>query len=607
MGYQQSSKRGPKYSGYATSISVNGETVYFKVKTDATDYRLDIYRLGYYPIDETGMLLPVGRGARKVASITPSVPLPQTQPDEPLREKDADGNDPSGLADYGNWAVSAHWDVPNDATSGVYIARLVRQDTQLDPPPASHIVFIVRDDEGSSDLLFQTSDTTWHAYNCWPADSSGVCRGNSLYDGLVVGRARAYKVGYNRPFATRGDYYRWSFLFWAEYPMIRWLERNGYDVSYFTGVDSDLRGDKILKHKVFPSVGHDEYWSKRQRDNVESARDLGVHLAFFSGNEVFWKTRWEESLDGSRTPNRTLVCYKETHAKAKIDPASEWTGTWRDPRFSPPADGGRPENELVGAIFTVNGPIYRELTVPSAYGRVRFWRNTDIAALPPGDTYAFAPGILGYEWGEDLDNGFRPKGVLHLSLSTYPNVPCIADFGSTYVPGTSTHHLVLHRADSGALVFGASTVQWAFGLDDQHDELPAVSNLRMQQATMNLLADMDVQPGSLQGDLIAATKSTDRTAPVSVITSPTDGVTVQTGTAIPITGTATDEEGVVGNVEVSVDGGATWHPATGSTNWSYIWTPTVLGSIVIKSLAVDDSANRETPSSGVTVTVVAPS
>ena len=71
---------------------------------------------------------------------------------------------------------------------------------------------------------------------------------------------------------------------------------------------------------MFLSVGHDEYWSGGQRANVEAARDAGVNLAFFSGNEVFWKTRWENSIDGSGTAYRTLVCYKETHANAKIDP-----------------------------------------------------------------------------------------------------------------------------------------------------------------------------------------------------------------------------------------------------------------------------------------------
>ena len=60
-------------------------------------------------------------------------------------------------------------------------------------------------------------------------------------------------------------------------------------------------GSLLIDHKVFLSTGHDEYWSGQQRANVEAARDAGVNLAFFSGNEVFWKTRWEPSIDGSNT------------------------------------------------------------------------------------------------------------------------------------------------------------------------------------------------------------------------------------------------------------------------------------------------------------------
>ena len=107
------------------------------------------------------------------------------------------------------------------------------------------------------------------------------------------------------------------------------------------------------------------YWSGGQRANVESALDAGVNLAFFSGNEVFWKTRWEASIDAGATPYRTLVSYKETHAGAKIDPTPVWTGTWRDPRFSPPADGGRPENALTGTLFMVNDGATTAIRVPS--------------------------------------------------------------------------------------------------------------------------------------------------------------------------------------------------------------------------------------------------
>ena len=103
----------PSIQGFGHDISVNlGETIYFKIKTDSTDYRIDIYRMGYYG----------GMGARRVDTIKPSVPLPQQQP-EGLRDPD------TRLYDCGNWAVSASWSVPADATSGVYFARLVRQDS----------------------------------------------------------------------------------------------------------------------------------------------------------------------------------------------------------------------------------------------------------------------------------------------------------------------------------------------------------------------------------------------------------------------------------------------------------------------------------------------
>ena len=295
--------------GFATDISVDqGQTEHFKVDTNATDYRLDIYRMGYYG----------GDGARKVATVQPSASLPQNQPA-------CLNDDNTGLIDCGNWSESASWAVPADAVSGIYFAKLVREDGT---PGESHIYFVVRDDDGNSDILLQTSDTTWEAYNQYG--------GNSLYaGGPGTNPGRAYEVSYNRPFTTRGPTPE-DAPFNAEYPMVRWLERNGYDVSYFTGVDAARRGSEILDHQTYMSVGHDEYWSGEQRANVEAARAAGVNLAFFSGNESFWKTRWANSIDGSDTPYRTLVSYKETHANAKIDPTSTWTGTWRDPRRSTP-------------------------------------------------------------------------------------------------------------------------------------------------------------------------------------------------------------------------------------------------------------------------------
>jgi hypothetical protein len=147
-----------------------------------------------------------------------------------------------------------------------------------------------------------------------------------------------------------------DFVFSAEFSAIQWLEQNGHDVSYIAEVDTSGSASLLLNYKILTSIGHDEYWDTVARANVEAARAHGVNLAFMSGNEVYWKTRWEPSIDGSNTPYRTLVCYKETRHNAPLDPLDAsptwtWTETWRDPRFSPPADGGRPENALTGTIF----------------------------------------------------------------------------------------------------------------------------------------------------------------------------------------------------------------------------------------------------------------
>jgi hypothetical protein len=563
----------PSIQGFATDISVNrGSTVSFKINTTASAYRLDIYRMGYYS----------GLGARKVATVTPSAALPQAQP---ACLSDA----ATGLIDCGNWGVSASWAVPATAVSGIYFAKLVRNDTGA----ASHVFFIVRNDASASHLVFQTSDTTWQAYNTWG--------GNSLYVGSPAGRA--YKVSYNRPFNTRIVDSGQDWVFNAEYPMVRWLEANGYDVSYISGIDTDRAGALLTNHRAFLSVGHDEYWSAAQRANVEAARNAGVHLGFFSGNEVFWKVRWENSIDGSGAPYRTLVSYKETHANAKIDPNPAWTGTWRDPRFSPPADGGRPENALTGTLFMVNGGATTSIIVPAEEGKLRLWRNTSVATLAAGQSATLPFGTLGYEWDIDADNGFRPPGLMRLSDTTVNGAPILLDNGSTFGSGTANHALTLYRHSSGARVFGAGTVQWSWGLDAVHDRPGTPADARMQQATVNLFADMGVQPATLQAGLVSATATTDTTAPVSAITSPLQGSNVSAG-PITITGTASDAGGgVVGGVEVSMDGGATWRRAVGRSDWTFSGTTPSSGNVTIRTRAVDDSGNLEVPGSGVTITV----
>ena len=276
--------------GFPTDISVNaGESISFKIDTPASAYQLDIYRMGYYH----------GDGARWIATIQPSARLPQAQP---ACLTDAYG----GLVDCGNWAVSASWAVPSEAVSGVYFARAARTDTG----GASDIVFVVRNDASKSDILFQTSDETWQAHNDF--GGSRLQGAGSSTDPAN----RIYKVSYNRPARS-------AFAFYEDYPMIQFLEANGYDVSYFSSVDAARSGGLMMQHKTYISADRDEYRSSPKQASIEAARRAGIHTVLFSGDDGNFKTRWENSIDGTNTPYRTLALEAQTHSHRLPLPASK--------------------------------------------------------------------------------------------------------------------------------------------------------------------------------------------------------------------------------------------------------------------------------------------
>ncbi len=610
--------------GYATSMSVDvGQTISFKIDTPADAYHIDILRLGWYG----------GDGARIVQSdILPSVTLPQTQPA-------CITSSSTGEIDCGNWAASASWTVPSTAVSGIYIAHLVSTDPRYSGDE-SQIPFVVRNDASHSDVLVPTSDATWQAYNDYGGNSLYTCT-VSCPSGNPDGYKAAYAVSYNRPWdgslETDGGF---SYLWYAEYQMVQFLERNGYNVSYTDDADLDnpAQASLLLNHKVILFSGHDEYWSANERTNVLAARNAGVNLAMFTGNEIFWTTRWGSSIDGSNTAYRTLITYKETHFNAPTDPDDPptWTGAWADPRFSPPADGGNPGNALSGQEFAVNAGT-ADITVPFQYAKQRLWANTSVAKLTSGSvTLGAGDGDLGYEWDIDADNGFRPAGEFDLSSTTVSGLQTFLDYGTYTNSGsgeggnpnggavsagsTETHHLTLYRAPSGALVFGAGTVQWSWGLDnfnawDEASTEPSgnAPDPNMEQFTVNLLAMMGAQPGSLQSGLVTGSTTTDTTPPTSSISSPVAGATIADGSVVTITGSATDKGGgVVAGVEVSTDGGKTWHPATLSApdnttvGWSYSWIAHGYPTTTIESRAVDDSGNLESPTGSIGVNITCP-
>ncbi len=266
----------------------------------------------------------------------------------------------------------------------------------------------------------------------------------------------------------------------------------------------------------------------------QAARAAGVNLAFFSGNEIFWKTRWETSIDGTNTPYRTLVTYKETHFNGRSIPTTpHLDGRVARSALQPARRRRGARKRAHRASSSWSTPGRPTSPCPSQYSKLRLWRNTAVASLAAGADADARPrhGTLGYEWDVDVDNGFRPAGEFDLSSTTVS--------GAAAVHRLRQHHAATrHRhaqpdavpGPSGALVFGAGTVQWSWGLDDNNAWNPETTDRatpadpNMQQATVNLFADMGAQP-RIADRRTGARRPRRPTPPppTSTITSPTAG------------------------------------------------------------------------------------
>jgi hypothetical protein len=438
--------------GYASATSVpRGGTIALYVNTRSTTYLLEVFRVGWYE----------GLGARRVFG---PVTVAGTVQAEPAMQA------ATGLVDCA-WADPYVLATDDTWTSGVYLARLTANDSGAQ----SYIVFVVRDDDRAADLLFQSSVTTYQAYNPWG--------GKSLYHWGSSEQQRAAMVSFNRPYAANPaapcgagageflanlqphpDAYGPSNAGW-ECNMLRWLEREGHDVAYCTNLDTHARPDSLRRCKAFLSVGHDEYWSWEMRRNVEAARDVGVHLGFFSANSAYWQVRLEPS-PASGSADRIMVCHK----KAKRDPllASEprrVTDKWRSSTVD------RPEEQLIGVMYA-GDPVDGDIVIAAASHWV-----FDRTGLANG---ARLRGLLGYE--VDSVQGQGPAGVQILAASPWTTL--------TEPRRHGVAHMSLYEAPSGALVFATGSIQWAWGLDDFN--APSLRTSRLcdaaQQITRNVLA-----------------------------------------------------------------------------------------------------------------------
>jgi chitodextrinase len=565
--------------GYASAASVNkGENITFYVSVNpAQTYTIDVYRLGYYQ----------GLGGRLMAHIGP---LNGTQ-------QATCPTDPTTGAIECQWTPAYTLSTQTSWTSGIYVAHLTNAQNFR-----NYIVFTVRDDGRVASLVYQQPVTTYQAYNNYPNDNS---TGKSLYEfnsygaTTVTGGKAAAKVSFDRPYNDDGS---GGDLLAFEIQFVHWIEKNGYDVTYITDLETHLNGAAWLtRYRGFLSVGHDEYWSRPMYDAVVGARDLGVNVGFFGADAVYWHIRFESS--STNVPNRVIVCYRYENLDPVTDPSMK-TVLWRDPPLN------RPEQTLIGVQY-ISQVQWAPVTQYGTYvvNNSQNWVYAG-SGFHDGDRVT---GIVGYEADRYYTEYPSPNAVpgTYTLLSTSP-------FTGGY--GNSS----VYQAGSGAWVFATGSMAWNWALDNYGE--PNLLDTRIQKATANVLdrfvagaaptgfslaaspASQLVQPGSTGTYNVTITASggfngavtlgvsglppgaTGTFAPNPATSSSVLSVTTAAGTpggTYPLTITGTNG-GTTATTTVAMNVPMTGSAPTVSLGTSPANGSTIMGTVTLTATATDD-------------------
>jgi hypothetical protein len=381
---------------YATPMSAApGEEIDLHVSAGAA-YRLTVYRLGWYG----------GAGARLMTCVPA---CDAYKPGKLLQQKPGLGGGAAG------WPVTDVLQTGADWTSGYYLVEAL-----LANGGVATGFFILHQSQAvspASQIVVQVPINTWQAYNTWG--------GASLYN--FVG-PRSTAVSLERPLGHLAQ----SPMWW-EIQLVRFLEREGYDVSYQTDLDTHLDPASLLRHRLVIDAGHDEYWSNPIRDGFEAALAGGTNLAFMGSNDAYWNVRYVDD-------NRTILS-----AKSLYDPnpvLREKTAMFREI--------GRPECMIMGVLHNWFGAIPRSLdyVVPAAAANDPWFAGTGLSAG------AVVAGVVGRE--HDVLNPF-PDSCIHPGLSVlfhYDGAGVDQDADA-----------VRFTVPSGARVFASGAQQFTWALD----------------------------------------------------------------------------------------------------------------------------------------------
>jgi hypothetical protein len=335
------------------------------------------------------------------------------------------------------WPVGVEIPVGTHWASGVYLVTL-RAHGAVHERAVGHALFVVRAPRPTARVLLVLATNTYNAYNAWG--------GRSLYTG-------GHQVSFDRPFVRgllhrpdAGDDdrksppcppgqepdvdgvryldYRTANAYppsigstgWHTYErrFAAWARKHDIELDYAVSQDLAEQPGLTDGYALVVGVGHDEYWSARQRDALERYVAAGGNYASFSGNTMFWQVRFDPS-----GRHMTAHKYRAHREDPVVGTALErsMTGMWCDPLV------GRPEWGFLGAGSAYG--LYSRFghATPRSPGGFTVYRDRhwmfEGTGLRYGDLLGGTHGCVGYETvGVRL--GFDDYG---LPVSLTPGAP----------------------------------------------------------------------------------------------------------------------------------------------------------------------------------------
>ncbi|MCP4000410.1 MAG: hypothetical protein GY727_05835 [Gammaproteobacteria bacterium] len=335
--------------------------------------------------------------------------------------------------------------------------------------------FVVRDDIPGSESQILVLDTAPHqmSYNRWGGASS--------YWHKVPELGRAGELSISRPGNNTSQ--------WQEEFFQNWTQYMGITTEYASMMDIEVNPDLLYAYQTVILVAHSEYWSGNQRNALDNFIAGGGNVIILGGNNMWWQVRFEDNL---------MLIYKDPY----LDPMlgvddSLVTYYWHDWPINDP------ENRTIGLSFRKGGMVGAEnrngkfmpfneghggYTVSSA--QHRFLAGTGLAN---GSQFGRLETIVGievdgaeFEWvnGNAIPTGtdgtpdsFEIIAIAPAAVETWQGYGTMGEFSTGYNSGR---------------VFNAATIDWAYGLFDKTNRVPA--DPYTHKIMLNVLAEF--QPDS---------------------------------------------------------------------------------------------------------------